>query len=286
MRSAFVGISLSVKGEIERIRKSFGHVQASHAFVGLFLWRDSMRLSVSFGDDAFLVACGGDFFFPCGSERGKRLFISEILASYDPGEDFPELLYASADDVEFCRRFFPGEFCEFADENSREYIYDRAEQIQMSGKKFAYQRAKVNRARRAGQCVSLSLCEKTLPVARDIALEWAERRGDDSGDLEQTLEALENFEALCLYGNILVQNSVPVGFNMGSFIAEDTFDIHISKTLADDVDALMKLELYKSLPDRVKYINREEDLGITGLRVHKQDAQPCAFNEIYRICRH
>ena len=43
----------------------------------------------------------------------------------------------------------------------------------------------------------------------------------------------------------------------------------------------MKLYLYQSLPEKVAIINREEDLGIRGLAIHKQDAQPCGFNDTY-----
>lgn len=286
MRHGFTEIDFPVMDSIERIRRACGHVQSSHSFVSLFLWRNAMELSVRIVDDAFVVACGGDFFFPCGGEMQKKAFIEEILCSNAGNSaSAPRFLYCSAGDCDFCRSYFPDVFSILPDHACDEYIYDRAEQTEMRGKKFAYQRAKINKALRSGNLFSTALCAGNLPVARSITLDWAKRRSADSADVMQTLEAIENFDSLFLYGNILFRDSVPVGFNMGSFITEDTFDIHIAKTLEDDVDALMKLELYKALPDRVKYINREEDLGISGLRIHKRDAQPCAFNEIYTLCQ-
>ena len=98
-----------------------------------------------------------------------------------------------------------------------------------------------------------------------------------------TLRALGYLEELSLVGNLLYLDGEAIGFDLGAMIAPDTLDNHIAKTLRDDVDALMKLLWYETLPENVKIINREEDLGIRGLRIHKQDAQPIGFNDTYTL---
>ena len=272
----FVPLSLALGERIDGIRTSASHKASSHAFVSLYLWKESMGLSVAFSENAFLIRSKDGYFFPCGKEDEILFFLESVWKD----EPLAKFLYAREEDVLLVKRVY-GERVDAAfDAASREYLYLRTEQIAMSGKKFTYQRAKVNKAKRLGEIRSAVIDASLIPTAKSITLAWADGR-DDEGDKNETLEALEHFDALGLYGNLLYLDEKPIGFNLGSFLCEDTFDIHIAKTLVDDVDTLMKLYLYQSLPEKVAIINREEDLGIRGLAIHKQDAQPCGFNDTY-----
>ena len=272
----FVPISLKSGEAIESFRKIASHKASSHAFVSLYLWKESMDLSVAFSKSGFLVKSKDGYFFPCGDEADVIAFVKAVWES-DPGARF---LYAREEDVSLVKRVFGEAMTAEFDAASREYLYLKSEQIAMSGKKFTYQRAKVNKAKRLGEIRSQTIDASLLPIAESITKAWADGR-ENKGDYEETLEALAHFEALKLYGNLLYLDEKPIGFNLGSFLSDDTFDIHIAKTLIDDVDTLMKLYLYQALPERVVTINREEDLGIRGLAIHKQDAQPCGFNDTY-----
>lgn len=272
----FVPLSLDMSERIDAIRAAYCHKASSHAFVSLYLWRGSMRLSVCFLGEAFLVKSEKGYFFPCGKEEDVLSLVKAVW------EKEPDALfhYAREEDKLLCERVYGDRvLCEF-DAPSREYLYLRTEQIEMKGKKFTYQRAKVNKAKRLGEVKSLPLDASLVPTAKEISKTWAKRRSDD-GDLYETLEALDHLEELMLFGNMLFLDGEPVGFNLYSRISQDTVDNHIAKTLRDDVDTLMKLEFYLTLDEAVTYINREEDLGIKGLAIHKQDAQPCGFNDTY-----
>lgn len=272
----FVSLTPDMRERIDGIRAVSCHKTSSHAFVSLYLWRSAMGLTVAFSDDAFLIRSKEGYFFPCGSKAGILSFLKAVWEA-DPNARF---FYAREEDKQLCEAVFGENVTAQFDAASREYLYLRTEQIEMKGKKFTYQRAKVNKARRLGEILSCELTEALVPAAKRITEEWASKR-EDKGDLAETLEALDNMKALGLYGNLLLLDGKPIGFNLGSFLSDDSFDIHIAKTLFDDVDTLMKRELYLSLPERVVIINREEDLGIRGLAIHKQDGQPCGFNDTY-----
>lgn len=272
----FVSLSLDMREKIDDIRAKYSHKASSHAFVSLYLWRHAMKLSICLTEDAFLVKSEKGYFFPCGKEE-EVVSLVKAVWNEEPTALF---YYAREEDKRLCESVFKHQVvCEF-DSASREYLYLRSEQIEMKGKKFTYQRAKVNKARRLGDITSLPLDKTLVPTAKEITKLWAERRSD-CGDLAETMEALDLLEELSLFGNLLYLNGEPVGFNLYSMLSPDTVDNHIAKTLYDDVDTLMKLEFYLTLNTAVTYINREEDLGIRGLAIHKQDAQPCGFNDTY-----
>ncbi len=274
----FCSVGLCHREAVEEIRARAGHVTSSHAFSSLFLWRRSQGLTIAFRGSAFLVKKeNGELFFPCGEREAAASLFREAR------ELFPQapFRYVRKEELDFALSLADDLTAVPAPED-REYLYDRDQQIAMPGKRFTYQRAKCNKARRLGVTESRPLTADLLKKAEEMAREWASRR-KDPGDLAETLEALFYFDALGLSGNMLFCDGAPVGFQLGSYLTPDTFDIHIAKTLVDDVDTLMKWELYRTLPESVVTINREEDLGIPGLALHKADAKPSAYHEFYRL---
>jgi hypothetical protein len=55
----------------------------------------------------------------------------------------------------------------------------------------------------------------------------------------------------------MLDGDKPLAFALGTAITEDTFDLHISKTLEDDIDCYLKWELFRRLPENIRYINRK-----------------------------
>ena len=274
----FQKIALSMRARVEAIRLLAGHRASSHAFSSLFLWGEEKGYEIMLSDEVFLVRGDGFYFFPCGSADGVFKILTDLK-----NENIPlTFCYAREEDLSAAGAVFGDTLSVVRDESAREYLYDRAEQVAMQGKRFTYQRAKCNKARRLGVIESRPLTRENAELAKAVTLRWAEGR-DSLGDTDVTLRAIDLMEELSLFGNLLYLDGEPVGFDLGTMIAPDTLDIHIAKTLRDDVDTLMKLLWYESLPDAVTVINREEDLGIRGLRMHKLDAQPMGYNETYTL---
>ncbi|MBQ7365436.1 MAG: DUF2156 domain-containing protein [Clostridia bacterium] len=274
----FERFSLSMRERVEELRRTAGHEASSHAFSSLYLWSEEKGYTVCFARDAFVVKGEGFYFFPCG----KREDVSLLLQALWREEKTLSFRYAREADLALAKAVFGEKLTVDFDETAREYLFDRTEQIAMSGKKFTYQRAKCNKARRLGEIVSIPLTAANADIAKDITERWASGR-PTRGDADVTLRALDCIAALGLFGNLLYLDKEPIGFDLGAMIAPHILDIHIAKTLRDDVDTLMKLLWYETLPETVTVINREEDLGIRGLRMHKSDAQPSGYNDTYTL---
>ena len=93
-------------------------------------------------------------------------------------------------------------------------------------------------------------------------------------------EALENFDYLFkeiqFSGLIGYADGIPFAFCLSSRLSEDVTDIHFEKCLSsfarDGGYAVINNECAKTIT--TKYINREEDLGIEGLRKAKLSYYP------------
>ena len=200
----FRSLSLDDKERIDSIRKLAHHTASSHAFVSLYLWRNAMGLSVAFFEDAFVIKASNGYFFPCGSQNGVTSCLKEVWQD-EPDARF---YYARKDDLALCEEVFGESVSVEFDAASREYLYLRSEQIEMKGKKFTYQRAKVNKAKRLGEVTSCELTKALVPTAKAITEEWASRR-EDKGDFAETLEALDNMEAVVSHNEADLSTWIP-----------------------------------------------------------------------------
>ena len=81
---------------------------------------------------------------------------------------------------------------------------------------------------------------------------------------------------LGLKGAVLYRNDKMTGFTVGEQINSDTFVVHIEKALADVQGAYPMLcnQFTSHNAKGLSFINREEDLGIEGLRKSKLSYNP------------
>ena len=90
-------------------------------------------------------------------------------------------------------------------------------------------------------------------------------------------EALDRFDELELKGAVMYVKNRPAGMTVASKINNDIWDIHYEKVIEDmanDGGYAVINRLFAQLLEGATYINREEDMGIEGLRKAKQSYHP------------
>jgi len=116
-----------------------------------------------------------------------------------------------------------------------------------------------------------------------ILNEWAQNKADVE-DYEATLLAIENQEELNLKGYVLYSKDIPIAFSLGEE-DNDRFIIHIEKGLFQykGVYQYINRAFASELGKHIIEINREQDLGIEGLRQAKMTYQPSFLLMKYKI---
>jgi hypothetical protein len=176
---------------------------------------------------------------------------------------------------------FPGKFRIHCDRDSYDYIYAIDDLADLKGRKFQKKRNHINRFRDAHpDAIARPLDENTLPAAKEMIAQWyADRlREDPQGDyhMEQAAirKALHNLTALSMEGLVLFDGGEVIAVTMGSQMNADTFDVHFEKARAD-IDgayAAINQEFARYIRDKhpqIRWLNREDDLGLEGLRKAK-----------------
>ena len=110
----------------------------------------------------------------------------------------------------------------------------------------------------------------------------AERSEDEKSRMAEycaIVEALENFDALGMKGGVLYVGGKPVGMTIASKIAPGVWDIHFEKVIGEYADnggyaVINKLFAEHLVAAGATLINREEDIGLEGLRKAKLSYYP------------
>ena len=177
---------------------------------------------------------------------------------------------------------FPGEFSYIPERDYFDYIYLREDLATLKGKKFQAKRNHVNKFKKQYAYEYEPLTAELVPECLDFEAKWykANRTDDDQEELtderKSMIFALNHFKELNLLGGAIRIDHKLVAFTFGSPINQDTFGVHVEKadTDYDGAYSIINQEFASRIPEQYVYVNREEDLGIPGLRKAKLSYNP------------
>lgn len=277
----FTPITLSMMDRVEGIRAASGSTLYVYTFASMFVWQEAEGYAICLSDDAFVVRHGvrgdGVYMFPCGSAAGKKRLIDALVR-----DGSPSFSYVTDEDRAFLESEYPGKFSFTDCRDDYPYLYDRADQIALSGKNYKTLKHHVKTGLASAQVWTWEfLTSENVGRAIDITREWAQARTvGDLADTEAAETALRYFETLKLWGVLFKADGVDAAYVAGIFVTPEIFDTSFCKALDKRLDSFIKWELCRLLPPEVKTIDSEEDMGIEGLRTHKLMRQP---KELIRI---
>ncbi len=186
---------------------------------------------------------------------------------------------------------YPGKFRFHCDRNSYDYVYNIDDLADLKGRKFQKKRNHLNRFRSLyPNWRTETLTPANMDAVREMAAQWYEARLEHDPQADFHLEqralrrALERYEVLGLEGMVLYDGDRVIAFSIASPLSEDTMDVHFEKAL-EDVDGAypaINQAFSQYLRDKylhIRYLDREEDMGIEGLRKAKLSYCPDHFRE-------
>ncbi len=195
---------------------------------------------------------------------------------------------------EFIEKEFPERFSFSTNRDTYDYIYDIEALSTLSGKKYHSKRNFINRFyENYPDAVTEILDSENILQALKMAEEWFSEKeallGEDTFSLEK--EAIrrlaDSFAELSPEGLLLKNGDDILAFTVGTHFYNDTFDVHFEKALRDSDGAypLINREFARHIKEKypeVKFLDREEDMGLEGLRKAKESYRPLYNLEKWR----
>ena len=168
-----------------------------------------------------------------------------------------------------------------ADRDGAEYIYQTRSLIDLNTEKLHKKKNLVSQFHRKYPEFTVVPMDKDLQErCLDFAREQLEARAPVPQSLEDELRAMKrafsNWKALGLEGLVVLVKDRIAAFAVFSRLNKSTFDVHFEKfnQAFKGASQVINQETAKFLEGRCTYINREQDLGIPGLRQAKLSYEP------------
>lgn len=278
----FRKIELADKPWIDSLLKISDFRGCEYSFANNFAWHRLYETEICRYKDFYISKSeknGLHFTFPAGQGNRKELF--DELKKYSEEKGSPLCVTSVSDEqIGFFEENYADEFTVTTDEADYDYVYFAEKLITLSGKKLHGKRNHLNRFYENNWSYS-PLTEKDYDECILFAVEsynYNDMYDDESAVGEQYAinTFFNHFAELGLRGGVVRIDGKVVGFTVGSRTNSDTIDIHIEKALPDINGAYTAVmnEFAKAEAQNFTYINREEDLGLEGLRKSKRSYCP------------
>ncbi|WP_104639293.1 DUF2156 domain-containing protein [Helicobacter bizzozeronii] len=266
-------------------RDAFG-VSDVH-FNNLYLWRKAREISYTIIHDCLIIATkypdqAPFYFYPIG--LGDKKAVLQALIAHAPHP--LELRALQSQHVAQLEAFFPNAFAITPIRDRFDYIYSVSELITLSGKKFHKKKNHLNAFLKTHPHFSFeSISPHNIDPLMEVLQEW--HALDDPQDVglaqehKGILEALQVYDQLGMQGGVIKIGDKIVAMSFGEMIQKDMALIHIEKASPHVRGAyqMINQQLLAHAFSTCAWVNREEDLGIEGLRQAKMGYHPAYLLE-------
>ena len=281
----FRTISLSDRERITKALRASDFRGCEYSFANNMAWQRLAGSKIAFYKD-FYICCAFDtedgiphFVLPAGEGDYRDVIAEMKLFSCSVGK--PLVISGVTDEsLGMFNELFPGEFTVEYDRDGSDYIYNTSDLIDLPGRKYHQKRTHLARFSETEHSFSL-ITEKDFDECIEFCTNSYNTKnsyGDHSSVAEQFAinTYFSCFSELGLIGGIIRIDGKTAALTIGEQLNSDTFCIHIEKadTSYNGIYAGINNCFAKSAAADFKYINREEDLGIEGLRKSKLSYRP------------
>ncbi|MCF0142791.1 MAG: GNAT family N-acetyltransferase [Parasporobacterium sp.] len=174
-----------------------------------------------------------------------------------------------------------------------DYLYRTEDLRELKGKRYASKRNHIHRFTENGEWSYEPLDRENFADCLATLKDWHDRKSqaDDDPDLldEYDMESLEihkalnNLDDLGFWGGVIRREGQVIAFSVCEELNPDTMVVHFEKARADIQGAfqIINRETAAHADPRYLYVNREDDLGIPGLRQAKESYHPFCLRRKY-----
>lgn len=267
-----------------------------YSFTNLFLW-GRQRMAFLHGHAAVFSQFDRKsvYLFPVGQGDLKKTL--ERMIHDAKVRDIPFRLTGLAErDCAMLETLYPGQFRFHTDRNGFDYVYAIDDLADLTGRKFQKKRNHLNRfLLQHPDAVTEPITDCNTQEAAEMVEQWYALRLQEDPTRDFHMErcaiskALKNRKALGMEGLLLRVEGKVVAMTLGSHLSDKVFDVHFEKAFDryDGAYAAINRAFARYLREKypaLTHLDREEDMGLEGLRKAKLSYNPAYLQEKYWAC--
>lgn len=266
-----------------------------YSFANNLAWCRLADSKICFYKDFYIVCSFGNedgiptFTLPSGSGDYREVITEMRNFSNSMGHPL-RLCGVTDNSLQMLEEMYGGEISCFLDRDGCDYIYHRSDLAELKGKKFHGKRNHLAKFNRLDSDFSL-ITEKDYDDCISFIVSDYNSRYDDNMSHSAIAEQyavntyFNNFEELELKGGIIRIDGKIAAVTIGERLSSDTFCVHIEKADRNFEGIYTGIcnKFVNACTEGFTYINREEDLGIEGLRKSKLSYHPAFLLNKYIV---
>lgn len=278
-------LTLESKPLVDDFLRRFPPVISEFTFTNLYAWRQSRPVWSS--------EFAGSLLFFVRTANGPVLFGNPLGPA-----DLPAVLAAFAPEIRgvehFPRAALPKSALAgvaiSADRDNADYVYRTTDLAELPGRDFTKKRNHINQCLSTYDCRYETITPQISEECLDMQNRWCAARdcaldpGLDGEDLAVT-EILRHYEEFGLLGGCIRINGVIEAFTVGEALNPSTAVCHCEKAMPGYHGLAQLINQWFAANElrNFAFVNREQDLGIPGLRRAKESYRPVHMVEKVRL---
>lgn len=263
---------------------------SEYTFTNLYVWRRARPIKLSILDNQLCIMAQKDesFYFMPMVGDGDVCNVVKALFSYAKDKGFEPSMQrvpeSMANTLKSC-----GFSIEF-DMDDSDYVYPVEELATLTGRKFDGKRNRIKKCISEHNPEYRPMTIDIVELCLDLQTEWCDiRQCRQNPGLESENLAINDIfslmDRLPIFGGAILIDGKIDAFSIGEKLSDQTAVVHFEKA-NPEIDGLYQLInqwfCQNALKDFV-YVNREQDLGIEGLRRAKQSYYPHHLINKYKV---
>ncbi|MBC6696006.1 DUF2156 domain-containing protein [Terrisporobacter mayombei] len=271
-----------------------------YCFNTLYMWQHLYKTGYYIGDGFAVIVAEyeGDTFsiLPLAKPEDMPRVIKFVVDYFEKENKKIYFRGITKEVVEFLKENYEGKFQYTEERDLFDYIYDGESMRTLKGRKNVKKRNHINFFLKEyeGRYEYRLLDENDFDACLQLVEEWTSNKEENNEVSEEMEEELIGMKKLFANYDILKDRLKIAGifidgkleaFTMGEYINPNMALIHIEKanpSIRGLYPFINQQFLVNEFSD-AEFVNREEDLGIEGLRKAKLSYHPCRFVEKYTV---
>lgn len=266
------------------------HLAYEYFFSYAVIWEEAIGLTICKTDTALYMHLDVDdcFLLPITDDLPKAMAELEAHCQ-ESGQRFVLMCVPTEEALELQKMGYTIEHIRDLDD----YLYESKKLISLSGKKLQAKRNHISQFERHYTYTVRPLTTKELreECYRMATTTWLESKDEETREMDDEMRAIrrafDHWDELNLVGLMVCVDNHLTAFTVGEKIDDQMAIVHFEKGDTSYIgiySVINQLFVSQYLSD-VKYVNRQEDAGIEGLRRAKLSYHPDLMVEKYKVTK-
>lgn len=287
----FKQISLEDKPIFDKVYAKYPPIHSDDVFTTMISWMEYGDYHYAIVDDSIVIMTetNGELKFRVHLGEPNIDLIRQVLAlALKEGSDWPFNVLTN-ETKEWIANYYPKlKFSELRD--YFDYVYQSSDLAELPGSKYSKIRNRLNKFKKNYQYEIEEISKENMDEIKEFLKRWCLWKDCESDEVLENerkaiLYSIANFFELGLSGLAMRLNENVEAIAVFEKMSTDTAVVHYEKG-SPDFDGIYKainMETAKILQKDFTYINRENDMGIEGLRHAKMSYRPHHMVEVFHV---